>query len=336
MNQVETGSASHGIFVSSYSASDRIVLKLVDGWARSRETARKVRGHSAYFATCLPISAREYFGGITVDETAAGVSDGRDGPVEAEVNKSHATDSAPSIAAQRYYWNQRWLKQDAPNGWQQRRSDSVLAIARNLPLENPKILDLGCGTGFTTKALSELGEAQGVDLSPAAIKIARASYPDIYYRAGDVFEISFPDESFDLIVCQEVIPHVIDQLGLVEKIAASLKSGGYVIITAANKFVMKRLKGGDGGPVGSGPLDPVEHVKRWLSRRELVLLLEQQFRILHTTSVIPIGNKGILRLINSPKVNSAVGHVIRPQRLETLKGRLGWGYTIIVLGQKRL
>ena len=251
------------------------------------------------------------------------------------MNRAHTTGAAPSIDAQQEYWDQRWQKQRTPNGWQTRRSESVLNIARKLPLEQPRILDLGCGTGFTTKALSEIGDAEGVDLSLTAIRIAEASYPGIRYQAGDVFEIDFADESFDLVVCQEVIPHVTDQPGLVEKIDASLRPGGYLIMTAANKFVMKRLKGGEGGPVGSGPLDPDEHIKRWLSSRELIVLLEPQFEILRTTSMLPMGNKGIMRLINSPKINNAVGHVIPARRLEELKGRLGWGYTIIVVGKKR-
>lgn len=251
------------------------------------------------------------------------------------MNTTHMTGVTPSIAAQRKYWDQRWQKQRTPNDWQTRRSGSVLAIARNLPLDRPRILDLGCGTGFTTKSLSALGEAEGVDLSPTAIGIARTHYPDIRFRAGDLFEIGFADGSYDLVVCQEVIPHVSNQSGLVKKIAASIKPGGFAIMTAANKFVMTRMIGGDGGPVGSGPLDPEEHIKRWLSTRELKAMMDPQFVILKTTSVIPMGNKGILRLVNSPKINNAVSHVISRRHLENLKGRLGCGYTIIVVGQKR-
>ena len=255
--------------------------------------------------------------------------------MDMNVSKEAVSTAMPSIAEQTNYWDQRWHKQRAPNGWQTERSEAVLRIARRLPLEHPKILDLGCGTGFTTRSLSVLGDAEGIDLSPTAINIAKAKYPSIAFRAGDLYDLSLEDEAFDLVVCQEVIPHVTDQPGLVAKIAAATRTNGYLIMTAANKFVMKRLKGGDGGPIGSGPLDPAEHIKRWLSTKELSRLMESHFQIVSTTSILPVGNRGILRLINSHKINRAVGHLMSQQRLDSLKGRLGWGYTIIVVGQKR-
>lgn len=251
------------------------------------------------------------------------------------MHQQHVSAAEPSIAAQQDYWDQRWQKQSAPNRWQSQRSEAIMAIARELPLDHPRILDLGCGTGFTTKSLSTLGVAEGIDLSSTAIDIAKAEYPGISFRAGDLYDLTLSDEPLDLVVCQEVIPHVSDQPRLVKKIADALKPGGYLIMTAANKFVMVRLKGGDGGPIGCGPLDPEEHLKRWLSMKELARLMSPQFEILKTTSILPMGHKGILRLINSYKINQVLGNVISPQRVESLKGKLGWGYTIIVVGRKR-
>ena len=89
------------------------------------------------------------------------------------MNSLQTMSTTPSIAAQQRYWDQRWHRQSEPNRWQSRRSDTVLAFARELPLDNPRALDLGCGTGFTTSALSDFGTAEGIDLSPKAIEIAR-------------------------------------------------------------------------------------------------------------------------------------------------------------------
>ena len=38
---------------------------------------------------------------------------------------------------------------------------------------NPRILDVGCGTGANLKALAEYGRAEGVDISPQAIDFCR-------------------------------------------------------------------------------------------------------------------------------------------------------------------
>lgn len=249
---------------------------------------------------------------------------------------SQGVAAPPSVAAQQDYWDHRWEQQRKPNGWQQQRANTVLGIARELSLDHPLILDLGCGTGFMTKMLSQLGTAEGIDLSPTAIEIARSEYPGVRFRSGDLYELRLAERPVDLVVCQEVIPHVYDQQRLLKRIADALRPGGYLIATAANRFVMKRLKGGDGGPVGSGPADPDEHIKSWLSRRQLKALMAPQFTILKSTSIIPVGTNGVLRLINSYKLNHALERVSSPQRIENLKGMFGWGYTIIVVGRKRL
>lgn len=184
-----------------------------------------------------------------------------------------------------------------------------------------------------TSRLAELGTAEGVDLSEAAIAIARSRFPGIRFTAGDLYEISLTTEPVDIVVCQEVIAHVSDPPGLIERINGVLKPGGYLVITAANKLVMDRVKFSD-GIVGVGPEDPDEHIKKWPSMGDLKRLVEPSFKILHTTSVIPMGNRGILRVVNSHKLNQLLGRLVTPQRLETLKERLGFGYSIIVMGQK--
>lgn len=241
----------------------------------------------------------------------------------------------PSIAAQTRYWDERWHHQSSPNDWQLQRAEAVVRLARELPLKYPRILDLGCGTGFTTDMLNRLGRAEGIDLSPEAIAIATDHYPGVAFRAGDLFEIELAEEPVDLVVCQEVIPHVSDQSGLVDLIADALVPGGYLIITAANRFVMSRLTGRHDGPVGCGPRDPQSHLKHWLSRRQLKAVLRPRFDILHSTSMLPMGHEGVLRVINSFKVNAMVGRVVGPARIEALKNRLGWGYTLIVVARKR-
>ena len=262
--------------------------------------------------------------------------DVENGRVACEKTMSSLQDSGapPSVPAQQEYWDRRWEQQQKPNRWQQQRAEVVLAIARDLPLDKPRILDLGCGTGFTTKMLSQLGTAEGIDLSPIAVAIARAEYPDVRFRSGDLFEIDLSETPLDLIVCQEVIPHVHDQYGMLRKISAALKPGGYLIATAANKFVMKRLGDNDGGLIGSGPADPDEHIKNWLSRRELKSLMSEHFTILKSTTIIPVGSRGLLRVINSYKLNNVLERMTSRQGVENLKGQLGFGYTIIVVGQK--
>lgn len=247
--------------------------------------------------------------------------------------QSATGDELPSPEAQQHYWDDRWEVQKSPNAWQSRRAEAIIEMLKDLPLDNPRILDLGCATGWMTKLLSDFGTAEGVDLSEAAIEIAKKKFPGIQYTAGDLYEISLTSEPVDLVVCQEVISHVSDQPVLIRRIADVIKPGGYLIISAGNKFVLDRVRDED-GLVGVGDEDPEDHIKKWLDMKALKRLLEPQFTILHTTSVIPMGHRGVLRLVNSAKLNKAVSWLIPQSRLDALKERMGVGYSIIAVGRK--
>jgi len=240
----------------------------------------------------------------------------------------------PSAEEQQEYWDDRWEIQKSPNDWQKRRAHEIVAMLQGLSLDSPRILDLGCATGWMTKLLSEFGPAEGVDLSDAAIAIAKSRYPGIQFTAGDLYEIPLTSEPVDVVVCQEVIPHVSDQPLLIRRIAEVIKPGGYLIISAANKFVMDRVRDSD-GIVGVGSEDPDEHIKKWLSMKGLKRLIEPHFKVIRTTSVIPMGRRGWLRIINSQKLNKMLGWLISPRRLELFKERMSFGYSIIAIGQKK-
>jgi len=184
-----------------------------------------------------------------------------------------------------------------------------------------------------TRWLAEFGTVEGVDLSEGAIAIARSQFPGTRFTAGDLYEIPLTAGPVDLVVCQQVIAHVGDPVGLLERIDNVMNPGAYLVITSANKFVMDRVRFSD-GIVGVGPEDPDEHIKKWLGMRDLKLLLKPHFKVLSTTSIIPMGNHGVLRVVNSHKLNSVMARILTPGRLEALKERMGLGYQIIVMGQK--
>jgi SAM-dependent methyltransferase len=232
----------------------------------------------------------------------------------------------PSLEEQRAYWDDRWNRHPVANDFQTRRGNAILEILRSLPLENPEILDYGCGTGWFTEKLSRIGRATGIDLSEAAIAIARQNFPDVEYVAGNVLEMGLQSDRYDVIVSQEVIAHIEDQSGYLEGIARILKRGGYLIITTANRFVMERVDWDHG---------PRAHIVDWLGRRDLMRLLAGDFEVLRSSSIIPVGNRGILRLVNSNWVTDGLGRIFSHARVEAWKERTGLGYTILVLAQRR-
>jgi hypothetical protein len=72
-----------------------------------------------------------------------------------------------------------------------------------------------------------------------------------------------------------------------------------------------------------------------VTARELRALVHPRFEILKVTSVKPDGDRGILRLVNAPKLNSLAAHVVSPSRLERWKERALLGDTIMLLARVR-
>jgi 2-polyprenyl-3-methyl-5-hydroxy-6-metoxy-1,4-benzoquinol methylase len=135
-----------------------------------------------------------------------------------------------------------------------------------------------------------------------------------------------PMAHFDVVISLEVIAHVEDQDRYLERAAGALKPGGYLVITTVNKFVHDRI---------DWPEDSSAHIRYWLDRRSLRRLLSGHgFRVLRMMSVIPMGHRGILRFVNSHKLNAVVHRLIPEPALEALKERAGLGWTLIALASK--
>jgi SAM-dependent methyltransferase len=71
------------------------------------------------------------------------------------------------------------------------------------------ILDLGCGPGHVARYLADRGAvAEGLDLSPAMIAEATASYPELRFTVGDMFALPHADGSLAGVVAFYAIVHL--------------------------------------------------------------------------------------------------------------------------------
>ena len=71
-----------------------------------------------------------------------------------------------------------------------------------------RVLEVGCAKGFVLVEFQKLGmEVEGLDASAYAVEHA---HPDLqgHVRVGDVCALPFPDDSFDLVLSKEMLPHV--------------------------------------------------------------------------------------------------------------------------------
>lgn len=81
-----------------------------------------------------------------------------------------------------------------------------------------------------------------------------------------------------------------------------MKPGGWDGFSTVNKFVYERSS--DIGALKEGQM------RLWLSRAEMRKVLLPYFVIVSKKTLVPCGDKRILRLVNSSKVNSIVGQIL--------------------------
>lgn len=101
------------------------------------------------------------------------------------------------------------------------------------------VLDCGCGEGFYTLIFSELFDCRVHALDYSRELVGRAkgwvSRKDrVRFHLGDVVALPFPDETFDRIVCTEVLEHIPDDARAVSELYRVLKKGGTLAVTVPN------------------------------------------------------------------------------------------------------
>jgi SAM-dependent methyltransferase len=212
-----------------------------------------------------------------------------------------------TIDVQEQFWD-RWNVQNrmAPglDEYQQRLAAHAHSVIADLG-PSPKIIEIGCGTGWLSQAIAPLGSLFGVDLSGAAVEAARARCADATFQAGDFLTMPISGE-FDVALSADTLAHVPDQRAFIDRVATLLSPGGHLVLMSQNSFVWRRSS-------HVARADQPGYVRHWPSLNELRLLLRPRFDVLHAVSLAPGGGDvGILRWLN---------------------GRWGWGVLSRTLGR---
>jgi 2-polyprenyl-3-methyl-5-hydroxy-6-metoxy-1,4-benzoquinol methylase len=238
----------------------------------------------------------------------------------------------PTLDQQRQFydkWNaeNRAVEFDGISNEVRARAERILNYLSRLDDAPRNILEVGCGTGWLSRRLGEHGAVTAIDLSPKAIELAASRDPRGNYIAGDFFEQRFETSPFEVVVCVETLFYVDDQEGFVDKLAELCADGGLLAVTTVNKYVYARSR--DVGPPEEG------QVRNWLSRRQTLNLLRRRFNILESFTVEPRGDKGVLQLVNSVKLNNLASKVVSRDRIKRIKERFGFGGGFVVFARKR-
>ena len=99
-------------------------------------------------------------------------------------------------------------------------------------------LDVGCNAGAYCRILSDVGfrSVVGIDVVPAELARAEATFAvpgSIEFRQQSVEDLP-QNETFDFVLCAEVIEHTSDPEQTVEIIKTAVRPGGVLCVTLPN------------------------------------------------------------------------------------------------------
>jgi len=97
--------------------------------------------------------------------------------------------------------------------------------------KKPKILEIWCGTGQLAEYIYNEGfrNYTGFDISPKAIEIAKTKSPFKFF-IGDARDSSCFDLDYDLVICLEVLEHIIGD----KTVIRNIKQGTKIIFSVPN------------------------------------------------------------------------------------------------------
>jgi 2-polyprenyl-6-hydroxyphenyl methylase/3-demethylubiquinone-9 3-methyltransferase len=109
-----------------------------------------------------------------------------------------------------------------------------------------KTLDVGCGGGILAEEFGRLGcDVTGIDPSEKSIEAARAHARQeglaIDYRTGTGEALPFPDSTFEVVYCCDVLEHVNDVGRVVAEVARVLRPGGIFFYDTINRTFRSKL-----------------------------------------------------------------------------------------------
>ncbi len=161
------------------------------------------------------------------------------------------------------------------------RHDIIKLIPYN---QNNKILEVGCGEGNTLLTLKSMKKASyiaGIDIIDLnqKEKLDKFICGDIEKR---VSSLPFPETFFDIIICADILEHLVNPWKVVKELKKYLKLGGYFIASIPNIREIKTMTTiflkGDFKYSDAGILDKT-HLRFFCKKNMEKLFLEAGYKI---------------------------------------------------------
>jgi SAM-dependent methyltransferase len=94
-----------------------------------------------------------------------------------------------------------------------------------------RFLDAGCGSGMAAQLAAARGaQVAGVDAAEAMLAIARERVPAGDFRRGDLEELPFADESFDVVTGFNSLQYAGNPIAALREVGRVAKRGGAIVV----------------------------------------------------------------------------------------------------------
>ena len=152
--------------------------------------------------------------------------------------------------------------------------------------DGDRVLDVGCGTGIVARRaaahVGEQGTVVGVDINEGMLKVAKTAAADltprIEWRQEDATTLSFPDEAFDVIFCQQALQFIERPAVALREIRRVLAPNGRIAVSVLRSLAFNagydKLAGALERHVGAEAGMMMRSPFRGYSREELHTLAE--------------------------------------------------------------
>ncbi|MBA2686165.1 MAG: methyltransferase domain-containing protein [Gemmatimonadaceae bacterium] len=150
----------------------------------------------------------------------------------AHTSEKDAHEHDQQVTAQ--YYDEYW---SGTTGWSPPPGldEDLRAWLDPLMVRGRKALDVGCGDGarYGARVHASGVEIHGVDISEVAVASARERGIDA--RVASLADpLPHPDASFDVVICLEVLEHLVNPAIVTREIARVLKPGGLALLSVPN------------------------------------------------------------------------------------------------------
>lgn len=131
-------------------------------------------------------------------------------------------------------------------------------------VERPRrVLEVGCGEGIVLATLAARlpgTRLDGLEIDETALEEARNRCPGATLVRGDACAVPFDDQSFDLVVCLEVLEHLPEPARALRELRRVTRAGCLLSVPYEPYFRLGNLlRGKNVARLG----DPTDHLQHW-------------------------------------------------------------------------